>query len=124
MDFSKRKSTVYVQCFDPWLEIKLRVEDLNESYGVVYESVESYSHWGTTIRAVPKTQSGGSIVPESKAPVLTVGAYISVCVAGYIGYRTSDKSDRWKFFVQNVSKRLPETKSWKSTMEKYASRKN
>ena len=45
MDFSKRKSTVYVQCFDPWLEIKLRVEDLNESYGVVYESVESYSHW-------------------------------------------------------------------------------
>jgi len=123
MDFSKRKSTVYVQCFDPWLEIKLRVEDLNESYGVVYESVESYSHWGTTISAVPKTRSGGSVVPKSKAPTLTVGAYIAVSVAGYVGYRTSDRSDRWKFHVHNVSDRIPHTKSWKNTLGAYTSRR-
>lgn len=77
---------------------------------------------GTTIRAVPKTRVGGSAVPETKAPVLIVGAYIAVSVAGYIGYRTSDKSDRWKFHVHSVNERLPQTKSWKSTMEEYASR--
>ena len=121
MDFSDRKKKIYVQCFDPWLEIKLHVEDLNESYGVTYDSVESYSHWGTTVRAIPKRRDGSI---DTSAPMLIVGAYISVSVCGYVGFRSSSRSDRWKFKVHTISNTLPESKSWKSTMDAYNNRRN
>lgn len=124
MDFGSRRgkrSTVYVQIFDPWIEVKLRVDDLNEYYNCTYDPTKSFSRWGTTVRAVPRRDRSKK-TDSTTAPDLVLGAYLTVRVAGYVGFPSSDRSDRWKFDVTGISRSIPNTKSWKSTMKAYRRR--
>jgi len=107
MEISGAKQTIYVELFEPPVEVKVYVMDLNSKYDVVYVPEESLGKYGTTVRITPKQVKErvwgvGPSFPEGTcgAPILTVGDHVALQVEDYMAYGLTPRRDRWIFSIR------------------------